>query len=42
MNRSLSIRGRDESSIDVSERIKVYRRRKSENIKKIINKILRA
>lgn len=39
LNRSISIRGRDESLMDVSMRLQDYKRRKSENIKKIINKM---
>ncbi len=39
LNRSISIRGRDESLMDVSIRLQDYKRRKSENIKKIINKM---
>lgn len=39
LNRSISIRGRDESLMDISVRLQDYKRRKSEKFKKIIIKM---
>jgi len=39
LNRSISIRRGDESLLEISDRIQDYKKRKSENLRKIINNI---
>jgi len=39
LNRSISVRDRDETLMDISMRLQDYKRRKSVNIKKIVTKM---